>query len=211
MSKKKIPQEQDKKEAQVKKVIIKKYSNRRLYNMQESIYITLSDVRDMVANNIEFIVIDAKNDNDLTRSVLLQIIMDAEQSSNPILSNQVLSQFIRSYSNAMQNITSGYLDQQMHSLNTMQQKWLEDVKNTHGDKFNNDIWNSWLENNQNNLMQNFVDVSNNWQENMLQMWGQIQEQNRQLQELSINNINKINSLKNNPLVSFLNMMGIKPE
>jgi polyhydroxyalkanoate synthesis repressor PhaR len=75
---------------------IKKYPNRRLYDTANSGYITLADVKQMVLENIEFQVIDAKSGDDLTRSILLQIILDEEGGGVPMFSPEMLSQMIRS-------------------------------------------------------------------------------------------------------------------
>ena len=76
---------------------IKKYPNRRLYDTANSGYITLADVKQMVLENIEFQVIDAKSGDDLTRSILLQIILDEEGGGVPMFSPEMLSQMIRFY------------------------------------------------------------------------------------------------------------------
>jgi polyhydroxyalkanoate synthesis repressor PhaR len=145
-------------------VLIKKYANRRLYNMQESMYITLVDVRQMVIDNIPFMVVDAKDNTDLTRSILLQIIVDAEQEGSPVFSSTILEQLIRTYSNSMQNITSSYLEQHMQSLQNLHADWLQQAKTTYGKGFSQDVWLEWLNNNQQNLLQTTLD----WQNQMLQ-------------------------------------------
>ena len=81
---------------------IKKYPNRRLYDTEDSKYITLEDISVLVFENKEFVVVDAKTENDLTRNTLLQIIIEKEQSSIPIFSTAVLTQIIRSYKNQLQ-------------------------------------------------------------------------------------------------------------
>jgi len=157
-------------------LIIKKYANRRLYNMQESMYITLSDVRQMVVDNISFVVLDAKDNKDLTRGVLLQIIMEAEQEGNPLFSAKVLEQLIRTYSNSMQSITNEYLEQNMQYLNNLQQDWINQAKNLHGKKFSNEMWIEWIAQNQ-PLIQNFLQASSSWQQNTSKILEQWQEQN----------------------------------
>ena len=77
--------------------VIKKYPNRRLYDTAESRYITLADVRRLVIENIDFLVIDKKNQQDITRSILLQVIAEQEHSAQPMMSRDFLSQVIRSY------------------------------------------------------------------------------------------------------------------
>ena len=90
--------------------IIKKYPNRRLYDTTVSSYITLEDVRKLVLDAEDFCVIDARSKDDITRSILLQIILEQEEEGNPIFSEQVLSQVIRFYGDALQGTLTGYLD-----------------------------------------------------------------------------------------------------
>jgi polyhydroxyalkanoate synthesis repressor PhaR len=75
--------------------LIKKYPNRRLYDTQTSSYITLADVKELVLKHEEFQVIDAKSNEDLTRPILLQIILEEESTGAPMFSHDVLTQFIR--------------------------------------------------------------------------------------------------------------------
>ncbi|MFT5174942.1 MAG: polyhydroxyalkanoate synthesis repressor PhaR [Gammaproteobacteria bacterium] len=90
--------------------IIKKYPNRRLYDTTVSSYITLEDVRKLVLDSEEFCVIDARSKDDITRSILLQIILEQEEDGNPIFSEQVLAQVIRFYGDALQGTLTNYLD-----------------------------------------------------------------------------------------------------
>ena len=77
--------------------IIKKYPNRRLYDTEYSKYITLEDIRILVVENKEFVVLNAKNKKDITKNILLQIVVEKEQGSSPFFSIEVLTQIIRSY------------------------------------------------------------------------------------------------------------------
>jgi polyhydroxyalkanoate synthesis repressor PhaR len=77
--------------------IIKKYPNRRLYDTEESKYITLQQIRDLVLAEVAFIVVDQKSEEDITRSILLQIIFEQESETNPLFSNDNLERFIRFY------------------------------------------------------------------------------------------------------------------
>ncbi|MCU0764602.1 MAG: polyhydroxyalkanoate synthesis repressor PhaR, partial [Burkholderiaceae bacterium] len=79
--------------------LIKKYPNRRLYDTETSSYITLADVKQLVLDQEEFKVVDAKNGEDLTRQILMQIILEEEQEGQPMFTPPVLSQIIRSYGN----------------------------------------------------------------------------------------------------------------
>ena len=92
--------------------ILKKYPNRRLYDTQESAYVTLEDVRAMVLAKDPVQVIDSKTGKDLTRSVLLQIIAEQEAAGHePLLTNKVLEQVIRFYGDSMQGVLGRYLEQ----------------------------------------------------------------------------------------------------
>jgi polyhydroxyalkanoate synthesis repressor PhaR len=84
--------------------LIKKYPNRRLYDTANSGYITLADVKQMVLDNIDFQVLDAKSGEDLTRAILLQIILDEESGGVPMWSSEMLVQMIRFYGNAQQTM-----------------------------------------------------------------------------------------------------------
>jgi len=93
--------------------IIKKYPNRRLYDTVESRYITLADVRRLVTEGITFVVIDKKSQEDITRSILLQVISEQEHAGEPLMSQDFLSQIIRSYGSAMQSVVGSYLEQSL--------------------------------------------------------------------------------------------------
>ena len=93
--------------------VIKKYPNRRLYDTVESRYITLADVRRLVVERCDFVVVDKKNNVDITRSILLQVIAEQEHLAEPILSQDFMVNVIRSYGGSMQSLVSGYLDQSL--------------------------------------------------------------------------------------------------
>jgi polyhydroxyalkanoate synthesis repressor PhaR len=90
---------------------IKKYPNRRLYDTVESRYITLSDIRRLVIDRVDFVVIDKKSQEDITRSILLQVIAEQEHGVEPLMSRDFLSQIIRSYGGATQGMIGSYLEQ----------------------------------------------------------------------------------------------------
>jgi polyhydroxyalkanoate synthesis repressor PhaR len=98
--------------AQTKRTI-KKYPNRRLYDTEISSYITLEEVRQLVLDNEDFEVRDAKSGADLTRAVLLQIISEHEEKGQPMLSPQLLSQIIRFYGNSLQGFMGPYLERSL--------------------------------------------------------------------------------------------------
>ncbi len=103
--------------------IIKKYPNRRLYDTEISKYITLEDVKNLVLEGTSFIVKDVKTEEDLTRSILLQIIAEQEHNGEPLLSTQSLTQLIRFYGNAYQSVFSDYLEQSLDIFTTQQKEF----------------------------------------------------------------------------------------
>ena len=92
---------------------IKKYPNRRLYDTVESRYITLADIRRLVIERVDFVVIDKKSQGDITRSILLQVIAEQEHDGEPLMSRDFLSQVIRSYGDAMRGMVGSYLEQSL--------------------------------------------------------------------------------------------------
>ena len=102
--------------------VIKKYPNRRLYDTVESRYITLADVRRLVVERIDFVVVDKKNNADITRSILLQVIAEQEHLAEPILSQELMVGVIRSYGTAMQGQVSPHLENSLRQLLSQQQQ-----------------------------------------------------------------------------------------
>jgi polyhydroxyalkanoate synthesis repressor PhaR len=100
--------------------VLKKYPNRRLYDTQSSSYITLADVKQMVLGGEAFEVRDAKDSADLTRSILLQIILEEESGGVPMFSTEMLSQIIRFYGHAMQGAMGAVLEQNLKAAAKMQ-------------------------------------------------------------------------------------------
>lgn len=97
-------------------VTIKKYANRRLYNTATSAYVTLEHLAQMVRDGVDFVVFDAKSGDDITRSILTQIILDAESSGNNLLPVGFLRNIIRSYGDSVQGFLPSYLDLAMKSF-----------------------------------------------------------------------------------------------
>ncbi len=91
--------------------VIKKYPNRRLYDTVESRYITLADVRRLVVERIEFMVVDKKSNADITRSILLQVIAEQEHITEPLLTREFMVNLIRAYGTGAQASVSGHLEQ----------------------------------------------------------------------------------------------------
>lgn len=111
---------------------IKKYPNRRLYDTEESRYITLADIRRLVLEKVDFVVIDKKSGQDITRAILLQVISEQEQSGEPIMSRDFLSHVIRSYGGAMQGFVGSYLEQSIKLFMNQQQQMRDRVRNVVG-------------------------------------------------------------------------------
>lgn len=112
--------------------IIKKYPNRRLYDTEISSYITLEDVRQLVLDGEDFEVVDAKTGEDLTRSVMLQIIAEHETRGQPMFSTQLLSQLIRFYGDSMQGFMGSYLERSLAVFVEQQQQFRSQLNNLLG-------------------------------------------------------------------------------
>jgi polyhydroxyalkanoate synthesis repressor PhaR len=113
--------------------LIKKYPNRRLYDTKTSSYITLVDVKQMVLKQEEFQVVDAKSGDDLTRQILLQIILEEESGGVPMFTSNLLSQMIRSYGNAMQGMMGSYLEKNVRAFQDIQKALQEQSSRIYGD------------------------------------------------------------------------------
>ncbi len=96
--------------------VIKKYPNRRLYDTVESRYITLADVKRLVVERIDFVVVDKKSNSDITRSILLQVIAEQEHLPEPLLTHDFLVGVIRSYGSGVQGMVSGHLEQTLRQF-----------------------------------------------------------------------------------------------
>jgi polyhydroxyalkanoate synthesis repressor PhaR len=111
---------------------IKKYANRRLYNTGTSTYVTLEDLAQMVKSGEDFVVFDAKSGEDITRSVLTQIIFEQENKGQNLLPITFLRQLIRFYGDSIQNLIPTYLDFSIDSLVREQEKFRGQMKNAFG-------------------------------------------------------------------------------
>jgi polyhydroxyalkanoate synthesis repressor PhaR len=134
--------------------IIKKYPNRRVYDTHLSKYIKIDDVRDMIIDGIEFKVIDTKTKEDVTRSVLLQIILEQESETNPLFSSENLKLFIRYYGQNHSDMFSAYLTQSLQFFN--QEQLNQQFSNL--------------------LKQNPVDSLNQFNQKNIDMWHGLQKQ-----------------------------------
>jgi len=159
--------------------LIKKYPNRRLYDTQTSSYITLSDVKQLVLEADEFTVVDAKTSEDLTRSILLQIILEEEANGVPMFSSNVLSQIIRYYGHAMQGMMGSYLEKNIQAFTDIQAKFVNSATGALESKpYNTEMWTQFM-NIQGPMMQgmmnSYIDQSKNL---FLQMQEQMQNQSK---------------------------------
>ena len=154
--------------------LIKKYPNRRLYDTKTSSYITLADVKQMVLKNEDFHVLDAKTNEDLSRQILLQIILDEESGGMPMFSSDLLSQMIRSYGSAMQGFMGSYLEKNLEGFQQMQKALQEQSQKLYGDgsRSSNEIWAQFM-NMQGPAMQGLMQA---YMEQSQKMFAQFQDQ-----------------------------------
>ena len=165
--------------------IIKKYPNRRLYDTATSTYITLEDVKKLVLENVAFRVEDAKTKEDLTRCILLQIILEEENREGaPMFSSDVLSKIIRFYGNAMQGMMGNYLEKNIQTFIEIQKKLQEQSSamygGTPGSMLNADAWSEFLKMQGpaiQGMMSSYLEQSANA---FLEMQKQMQKQTRNL-------------------------------
>ena len=151
--------------------VIKKYPNRRLYDTQTSTYVTLAEIKKLVMAAAPMVVVDAKTGEDLTRSILLQIILEEESAGVPMFSEAVLSNIIRFYGHAMQGHMGSYLESHVQSFMDWQSKLGESSP-----ALSPEVWAQFMQW-QTPLMQNmFSGLANPSQNVMAQMQEQMQKQ-----------------------------------
>ena len=126
--------------------ILKKYPNRRLYDTQTSSYITLADVKKMVLEGQDFVVRDAKTSDDLTRSILMQIILEEESGGVPMFSPELLSHMIRFYGNPMQAMLGKYLENNIRGFVDFNKQMQEQSRSMGGDTvpMQKEMWSQFL-------------------------------------------------------------------
>ena len=154
--------------------LIKKYPNRRLYDTKTSSYITLADVKQMVLKQEDFQVVDAKSGEDLTRQILLQIILEEESAGMPMFSSDLLSQMIRSYGSAMQGFMGTYLEKNLEGFQQMQKALQEQSQKLYGENAGNpqEVWTKFM-NMQGPAMQGLMQA---YMEQSQKMFAQFQDQ-----------------------------------
>jgi polyhydroxyalkanoate synthesis repressor PhaR len=153
--------------------VLKKYPNRRLYDTQSSSYITLADVKRMVLSGESFEVRDAKTGDDLTRSILLQIILEEESGGVPIFSTPMLAQLIRFYGQAMQGMMGAYLEKNLQTFIELQSRFAGQGKGLYDPAaFTPEAWTQMLQA-QSPLMQGLM---GSYLEHSTNLFAQMQEQ-----------------------------------
>ena len=159
---------------------IKKYPNRRLYDTETSTYVTLAEIKKLVMMATPVEVLDAKTGEDLTRSILLQIILEEESAGVPMFSEAVLSNIIRFYGHAMQGHMGSYLESHVQSFMDWQSKLGESSP-----ALSPEVWSQFMQW-QNPLMQNmFSGLANPTQNVMSQVQEQMQKQIQKNTELML--------------------------
>ncbi|MFH1604178.1 MAG: polyhydroxyalkanoate synthesis repressor PhaR [Pseudomonadota bacterium] len=160
--------------------MIKKYPNRRLYDTRTSTYITLADVKELVLKHEQFQVVDAKSGEDLTRSILLQIILEEEAGGMPMFTSDLLSQLIRFYGNAMQGMVGSYLEKNMQTFVAVQKQLQEQSRAMYGDNINQDLWAQFM-NFQGSALQGMMSAYMDQSKNVfVQMQEQLQNQTKNI-------------------------------
>jgi polyhydroxyalkanoate synthesis repressor PhaR len=112
--------------------IIRKYPNRRLYDTVESRYVTLADIRRLVVERVDFVVLDRKSQQDITRSILLQVIAEQEGGTETLMSRDFLAQVIRSYGSGLQDFVGRYLDESIQQFAKEQRELRDRFKSVVG-------------------------------------------------------------------------------
>ena len=153
--------------------VLKKYPNRRLYDTRTSSYITLHDVKQMVLDGEHFEVRDAKTGDEITRSILLQIILEEETGGMPMFTSQMLGQIIRFHGHAMQGVMGSYLEKNLQTFVDLQARFAEQSKGLYDPKaFTPEMWSQFMTG-QAPLMQGLM---GNYLEQSKSLFVQMQEQ-----------------------------------
>ncbi len=150
--------------------IIKKYSNRRLYDTEESRYVTLSEVRELVIGGIELQVLDVVTGEDISRQILIQIISEQEAGGQPMFTKELLTQMIRFYGGAFQSVFTDYMAKTVEMLNTQQQAYHQQW---------NDMLNAGSGSSVGELTQQNLKRWNEMQQEMLKLYGFQQPNNKE--------------------------------
>ena len=152
--------------------IIKKYPNRRLYDTKHSTYITLFDIKGLVMTQEPFVVLDAKTGEEITRSILMQIILEEESGGHPLFTTQSLMQMIRFYGNSLQGMMSPFLEQNINQFIDLQNQYVLHCQKI-GGLSSPESWLSFINNRSQNELMNPMQFFTNAG---AQFWDQIQSQ-----------------------------------
>jgi polyhydroxyalkanoate synthesis repressor PhaR len=127
--------------------IIRKYPNRRLYDVANDGYITLADVKQLVLKNIAFRVVDAKSGADLTRPILLQIILEEESGATPMFSSEMLAEIVRFHGSAQQTMVGAYMEENVKTFLGIQRKLQESATSSQDGtaQLTPDLWRQLLQ------------------------------------------------------------------
>lgn len=160
--------------------LIKKYPNRRLYDTQASAYITLEDVKHLILGHERLQVVDTKTNEDITRSILLQIILEEETGGAPMFSAEALAQIIRFYGHAMQGVMGSFLEQNIAAFIDIQERMTEQSQELYSAQFGPEAWAQFM-NVQAPVLQNMMGNYINQSKTMfVQMQDQLQDQTRSM-------------------------------
>ncbi len=152
--------------------IIKKYPNRRLYDTKHSTYITLFDIKGLVMTQDPFVILDAKTGEEITRSILMQIILEEESGGQPLFSTQSLMHMIRFYGNSLQGMMSPFLEQNINQFIELQNQYVLHCQKI-GGASTPESWLSFVNNRSPNELMNPMQFFTNAG---AQFWEQIQAQ-----------------------------------
>jgi len=160
--------------------LIKKYPNRRLYDTRTSTYITLSDVKQLVLDHEPFQVQDAKTGADLTRSILLQIILEEESGGLPMFSSTALAQIIRFYGHAMQGVMGAYLEKNIQTFLEIQERLAQQSRTLVDGQLGGEAWAQFMTGQTpllQTMMNRYIDQSKSL---FVQMQEQMQDQTKSM-------------------------------
>lgn len=163
--------------------IIKKYQNRRLYDVSTSTYVVLDDIKQIIMDGEEIKVIEVKSEQDVTRSVLLQVLLEEEMHGVPIFSNDFIYQIIRFYGKAFQSSLSPFLEQGVDLFRRTQKKFYEQIREVYGkEKLSSgvELWKEFIEKQGPGIEEIVREQMQTSTGAFLKMQEQLQQQTRQL-------------------------------
>jgi polyhydroxyalkanoate synthesis repressor PhaR len=163
--------------------IVKKYQNRRLYDVTTSTYVVFDDIKQIIMGGEEIKVIDVKTEQDVTRSVLLQILLEEEMHGMPVFSNEFLYQIIRFYGKAFQPSLGPFLEQGLDLFRKMQKQFYEQIRDMYGkEKLSSgvELWKEFIKNQGPEIEDIIKEQMQNSTNAFLQMQEQLHKQTRQL-------------------------------